>query len=359
MENVPGHEGQVLNPRAFIVLQIGLYLTLPLGPENRLIQWQEDSLVVVGQNDRVQATIRCPHVLRCELCELMKPCELLHVRQSRAQLGHVAHRVVKPPNPIIHRISRGTIHRLKPREEPRIGSRWVRGLVPVLVADVPQNDVPVEVNLRQHSAAIEGHGPGHGFPPVGHAGGESHLGVLHLHGDGAYPKAVGEGEFAAGVVGEGWYGGDGRRFGGRDGGGVGCSEEEAEVAGAAEVGRMDGVTGGEVGLGHEGHAKAPGEAAGGVGGVGAPELHVVEPDHPEPVGSRVDPDEVLEPDKLELCSCVGFPHLGLGLFFTTLFPYHRRHRIRNRRTRRRRYLCLATYTVEEEERRDVGETSTT
>ncbi|PON52065.1 hypothetical protein PanWU01x14_211800, partial [Parasponia andersonii] len=86
---------------------------------------------------------------------------------------------------------------------------------------------------------------------------------------------------------------------GGDGGGVRGGEEEEEVAGSEEVGGVDEVTGGEVGLGNEGHAEAPGEAAGRVGGVAAPELHVVETLHPEPVRPGVRTDEVGEAHQLE------------------------------------------------------------
>lgn len=76
------------------------------------------------------------------------------------------------------------------------------------------------------------------------------------------PEAVGGGEGVAGGMGEGGDRGRTRGSDGGDCGGVWGGEEEVEIAAAEEVGGVDGVAGGEVGFRNNGHAEAPGEAAG-------------------------------------------------------------------------------------------------
>ena len=62
---------------------------------------------------------------------------------------------------------------------------------------------------------------------------------------------------------------------------------------------MDNVSSGEVGLGNNGHAQTPGEAAGQIGGVGGPELDMVEPLDTETIGHGVGAQEVGEAHQLE------------------------------------------------------------
>uniref|UniRef100_A0A2P2NH38 4-hydroxyphenylpyruvate dioxygenase n=1 Tax=Rhizophora mucronata TaxID=61149 RepID=A0A2P2NH38_RHIMU len=64
---------------------------------------------------------------------------------------------------------------------------------------------------------------------------------------------------------------------------VRSGEEEAEVAGPEEVGSVGDVTGGEIGFGNDCHAEPPRKTTRRVGGIVAPEIHVVEPLHLEPV----------------------------------------------------------------------------
>lgn len=139
-----------------------------------------------------------------------------------------------------------------------------------------------------------------------HADVEGLGGVAHLESHGAHPEAMRGREAAAGCVvergdrGRGGIRVCGGRIGGGEGGGIGGGEEELELAGAEEVGGVVEVSGGEVGFEGYGHAEAPGEATGGVGGVGAPELDVVEPADGEAVGFWVRPDEVVEAHQLEV-----------------------------------------------------------
>jgi len=62
---------------------------------------------------------------------------------------------------------------------------------------------------------------------------------------------------------------------------------------------VDLISSGQVGFCNDWHSESPGEAGGGVGGVGAPELDVVETVHLETVRFRVCSDEVFETNELE------------------------------------------------------------
>lgn len=135
---------------------------------------------------------------------------------------------------------------------------------------------------------------------MGDADVEGVAGVGDLDGDGPDGEAVGGYEAVRGGYGEG---GDGwsrivvlgviRVLG------VGGGEKEAEVGGLEEVGGVKGVAGGEVGFGDDGHSESPGEAAGGIGGVGGPELDVVEAEDGEAIGPGIGSDEVGVADELE------------------------------------------------------------
>ena len=59
---------------------------------------------------------------------------------------------------------------------------------------------------------------------------------------------------------------------------------------------MNDVSGGQVGLGDNGHAETPGETAGQIGGVGGPELDMVEPVDGETIGHWIGTEKVGEAD---------------------------------------------------------------
>ncbi|XP_068336456.1 uncharacterized protein [Pyrus communis] len=124
---------------------------------------------------------------------------------------------------------------------------------------------------------------------VGDTGCEGGYGVLDLDLDGADAKAVGGGEGAGGGVVEGRDrgrgSGPGLVGGSGQGGGVRGGEEENEVAGAEELPWA---------------CPVPRRIGGRLGGVGAPELDVVEPVDFEAVGPGVGPYEVGEANEVEL-----------------------------------------------------------
>jgi len=125
----------------------------------------------------------------------------------------------------------------------------------------------------------------------GDAGAERLGGVGDTDRDGAHREAVVGGEAARGVRGEGRQHGGGRRGVVVVGAAVlrrvrgGEEERERSRARAQQVGGVRGVPRGEVGVRGQWHPEREGEAAGSGGGVGAPELDVVEVHHMEAVGA--------------------------------------------------------------------------
>ncbi|KAF7833487.1 hypothetical protein G2W53_015820 [Senna tora] len=268
----------MLQPSPFVVLQIRLNLTLPLRPIHRLVQRQQNHLVVTRQHHRVQPALARPHILRRELRELVEAGEPFDLRERG-----------------------GALRGFEFGEEPEIGVR-VGSVSRVRIADVAQDDVAVEEDFREDDAVLEDDRGGRGFRAVRDAGVEGEFRVLDLDGDGADAEAVGGGEGEAGAAVEGGDGGGGvggEILGGGDGGGVRGGEEEAEVAGAEEVGGVGEVAGGEVRFSNNRHSETPREATSRIGSVRTPEFHMVEALHGEAVGFGVCTDEVVESDELE------------------------------------------------------------
>lgn len=210
--------------------------------------------------------------------------------------------MVQPSDPEVQRERSG--NGFKPGKEPIIRVR-VGNVGRVLIANVAQDDIAVELNFGEDDTVIKQQRRSRRLCAVGYAGIEGEFGIFNLDGDGTYGEAVGDREGMEDGVIQGGYGsgiGDWTIWGlrGSDRGRVRGSEKEAEVAGAEKVRSVSLVSGGEVGLGDQRHAQTPREAASRVCGVPAPELDVVEALHLEPVRPGVRPDEVGEPNKLEI-----------------------------------------------------------
>lgn len=108
---------------------------------------------------------------------------------------------------------------------------------------------------------------------------------------------------AANAVVEGGDGSSGLRrevLGLSNGRGIRCGEEEVEVARTEEIRSVGHIAGGKIRFCEQSHAETPRETTGGVGGIGAPELYVVETFDVETVGFGISPDEVGESDKVEV-----------------------------------------------------------
>ena len=316
-EDVVSNKRKVLHTSTFVVFQIRLNLALPLRSVNRLVQRQQHRLRVVRQNHRVQPALARSHVLRGELRELVESAEAFQVPHRRRQLRNVPDGVVQPPDPVVQLRKRRRRRRgLESRQEPprRICVwRLRRG---VLVADVAEHHVAVEAHLREAGAIVDENRRRRRLGSFRDAGAESGFRVGDFQGDGADAEAVfgSEGKAGGGVeTGNGGGGGSGGAGGER--GRVRSGEEEGEVAGAEEVGGVDLVSGGEIRFCHNRHSKSPRESARGVGGIGAPELDVVEAVDLKAVRLRIGSDEVFETDELK-------PRLGLGLGLGLNFVAH-------------------------------------
>ena len=55
-----------------VLLEIGLYLGLPLGAVGGLVDGQQDRLFAIRQHHAVQSAVHRAHILGCELGELME-----------------------------------------------------------------------------------------------------------------------------------------------------------------------------------------------------------------------------------------------------------------------------------------------
>ena len=55
-----------------VLLEIGLYLGLPLGAVGGLVDGQQDRLFIIRQHHAVQSAVHRAHILRCELGKLME-----------------------------------------------------------------------------------------------------------------------------------------------------------------------------------------------------------------------------------------------------------------------------------------------
>mmetsp|Transcript_70238 Transcript_70238/g.222690 ORF Transcript_70238/g.222690 Transcript_70238/m.222690 type:complete len:319 (-) Transcript_70238:1162-2118(-) len=135
-EDVVGFEGDVLQPRTLILLEICLDLRSPLGAKCGLVHGQQDHLVIGGQNNAVEPGVDSPHITRNELRELVEPCPFCDVVPRADKVIHVADNVVHPLQAIGER---GGVDTLIPPEE--------RPLEPAVLHQ-PQHDVPVKRHLR-------------------------------------------------------------------------------------------------------------------------------------------------------------------------------------------------------------------
>mmetsp|Transcript_2999 Transcript_2999/g.9041 ORF Transcript_2999/g.9041 Transcript_2999/m.9041 type:complete len:329 (+) Transcript_2999:568-1554(+) len=118
-----------------VLLQVGLNLALPLRAKSRLIDWEQDHLVVAGGHNTVQSRIDGPNILRCELRELMEACRGDQIVVHLQHVWNVANTVVKPLQSISElRALHG-------------GVPWEEGAL-VVTTHEPEVDIAVKQNLR-------------------------------------------------------------------------------------------------------------------------------------------------------------------------------------------------------------------
>mmetsp|Transcript_7652 Transcript_7652/g.18802 ORF Transcript_7652/g.18802 Transcript_7652/m.18802 type:complete len:473 (+) Transcript_7652:128-1546(+) len=309
LEDVVRLQRQVLHAGPDILLQVGLDLALPLGPEGWLVDGEEHHLVVAGRHDAVEARVHRTHVLRGELGELVEPGRVHEVVVRREHVWHVAHAVVQPLEAVRNVLAFDLLvawHEI---------SRKV-------AAQEPEVDVAVEADLGHlHLALLRRALPGLQHRRLHLARGAVRhrlpVSLLRIANKDAY-CLDGESVLSEEVVGvvrvEGWVGltvsvpvGLGAL------GVVRGGEGEAEVAALQDVARVRVVAGRVVRLGHELHAQAHREPAVGVVRVAAVKLNMVELLDIEAVGEGVHSFEVRSSDELLLglnrCACAG-THAG-------------------------------------------------
>mmetsp|Transcript_12638 Transcript_12638/g.53150 ORF Transcript_12638/g.53150 Transcript_12638/m.53150 type:complete len:510 (-) Transcript_12638:66-1595(-) len=292
-EEVVALEGEVLQARAVVLLEVGLNLRLAAGAECGLVDGKQHHLLVVREHHRVEAAVHGADVLRGELGELMEAGEARHVVDDLQEVGHVADGVVEAPD--AERVLLAARVAALPARRALV-ARQERALEALLQLHVPQHDLAVQLDLSDDRLVLaHGGGRQHRARAIGHGGGKCVRRVVHRHAHGAHGHAVRLEEVARVLLRVARHGGSGARVDLRSSvrlplvalAAVGRGEDEHELGRLGHVRSRRVVARRLVRKRDEVHAEARAEATAGVDRISAKELDVVEAVRRELVGLGV------------------------------------------------------------------------